>query len=218
MLQPSGSHQEFFERAGEKINYPKGRIMSWADDKQAWAYFLSTGHIRTGCSYTDGTECVVGYLQPGSTFSQSSAIFNHGGRIEMEFSPVQDCVLYRAKLTDFQAELQCNQQFMYDFLMMQLRDEMMMVDHIALLGERSLEQRFIRWLLMMAKFFGQTDGSGTLITVPQTLSEIAAWLNILRETAGKLMRRYTASGHILLKEKHLRIHDIVTLTGLLYPL
>lgn len=211
----SNSHRLFFEAAGEKLEFPKGRIASWSNDKQSWAYFLSEGCVRTFTSYADGTDKILGYLRRGSTFSQASTAFNHGGRGEMEFSALQDCTIYRVPVQEFWGNLQIDKAFSNDFLMMQLRDEMMMADHIIYLGEHNLERRFARWLLMMAKFYCEHDGEKHMILVPQTQSEIAAWLGLSRETAGKLVRSFTDRGFITLKQKRLRIHTLSKLEDVL---
>lgn len=210
----SDSHAIFFESAGEKLEFPKGRIASWPNDKQSWAYFLSKGCIKTFSSYTDGSEKILGYLRPGSTFSQASTAFNHGGRGEMEFFALQDCTIYRVKVQDFWARVQTDQAFSNDFLMMQLRDEMMMVDHIIYLGEHDLERRFTCWLLMMAKFYSEFEKDTAVITTAQTHSEIAAWLGLSRETVGKLVRKFSDDGYISLKKKQLRIHNLAQLEKL----
>lgn len=215
IFQISDSHRTFFEAVGEKLEYPRGRIASWSNDKQSWAYFLSAGCIKTACSYADGSDKVLGYLQPGSTFSQASTAFNHGGRGEMEFFALRDCTIYRVKVEEFWEQLQIDKAFSNDFLMMQLRDEMMMVDHIILLGEHDLERRFTRWLLMMAKFYGETEKDQVLITMPQTHSEIAAWLGLSRETVGKLVRKFIKHGFISLKQKRLRIGSLEQLEDIL---
>jgi CRP-like cAMP-binding protein len=207
IFQISDSHRIFFEAEGDKLEYPKGRIASWSNDKQSWAYFLSSGCIKTFCSYTDGSDKILGYLQPGSTFSQASSAFDHGGRGEMEFFALQDCVIYRVRVEDFWARIQTDKAFSNDFLMMQLRDEMMMVDHIIFLGEHDLERRFASWLLMMAKFYGKAEGTGVIITMPQTQNEIAAWLGVRRETVSKLMKIFNGNGFISLKQKRLIIHS-----------
>jgi CRP-like cAMP-binding protein len=211
----SGSHRTFFETTGEKLEYPKGRIASWSNDKQSWAYFLSTGCVKTFSSYADGSDKVLGYLRPGSTFSQASTAFNHGGRGEMEFSALQDCIIYRVPVEEFWGRLQTDKAFSNDFLMMQLRDEMMMVDHIICLGDHDLARRFSRWLLMMAKFYGEIEKDKVLITTPQTHSEIAAWLGLSRETAGKLVRDFIDRDYITLKQKQLRISSLEQLENLL---
>jgi CRP-like cAMP-binding protein len=214
IFQISDSHREFFEATGEKLVFPKGRIPSWSNDKQSWAYFLSEGCIKTFSSYLDGSEKVLGYLRPGSTFSQASTAFNHGGRVEMEFCALQDCTIYRMDVQAFWGRLQTDKPFSNDFLMMQLRDEMMMVDHIVFLGEHNLERRFTLWLLMMAKFYGEAENGKVLITMPQTHSEIAAWLGLSRETAGKLVRKFTDDGYITLKQKQLKISGLENLEAL----
>lgn len=211
----SDSHRTFFENKGEKLEYPKGRIASWPNDKQSWAYFLSVGCIKTYCSYVDGSDKILGYLQQGSTFSQASTAFNHGGRGEMEFFALQDCTIYRVTVQEFWGNLQTDKNFSNDFLMMQLRDEMMMVDHITLLGEHDLERRFARWLLMMAKFYCEQDNNELFISVPQTQTEIAAWLGLSRETTGKLVRNFIDRGYIALKQKRLQISDPEQLESLL---
>jgi CRP-like cAMP-binding protein len=99
--------------------------------------------------------------------------------------------------------------------MMQLRDEMMMVDHIILLGEYNLERRFARWLLMMAKFYSDIDNDQIIIISSLTHSDIAAWIGLSRETVGKLVHRFTDRGHIKLKQKRLRINNIKQLEGFL---
>jgi len=208
IFQISNSHGLFFEAAGEKLEFPKGRIASWPNDKQSWAYFLSEGCIKTYCSYVDGSHKILGYLRPGSTFSQASSAFNHGGRGEMEFCALQDCVIYRVPVHDFWSRLQTDKAFSNDFLMMQLQDEMMMVDHIILLGEHDLQRRFARWLLMMAHFYGETINNELFITMPQTHTEIAAWLGLSRETVGKLVRDFIDRGCIILKQKRLRIVNL----------
>lgn len=215
VLQISDSHRKFFEAKGEKLHCPKGQISSWSSDKQIWAYFLSSGHIKTFVSYADGSEKTLGYLSPGSTFSQASSAFNHGGRGEMEFFATQDCVLYRVSLMDFLTEMQTNQTFSNDFLMMQLRDEMMMVDHIVLLGEHDLDRRFNLWLLMMGKFYGATTDDSVAVNPPLTHNEVASWLGVRRETAGKLMRKSIDGGYISLKLKKLTISSLVQIEKLL---
>lgn len=215
IFQISDSHRIFFEEAGEKLEYPKGRIASWSDDKKSWAYFLSEGCIKTCSSYADGSDKILGYLRPGSTFSQASSAFDHGGRGEMEFYALQDCIIFRVPVQDFWGRLQTDKAFSNDFLMMQLRDEMMMVDHIIFLGEHDLQRRFARWLLMMAKFYGETINDGLFINMPQTHTEIAAWLGLSRETVGKLVRDFTKRGYITLRQKRLRIHALSHLEKIL---
>lgn len=133
----------------------------------------------------------------------------------MEFFALRDCTIYRVKVEEFWEQLQIDKAFSNDFLMMQLRDEMMMVDHIILLGEHDLERRFTRWLLMMAKFYGETEKDQVLITMPQTHSEIAAWLGLSRETVGKLVRKFIKHGFISLKQKRLRIGSLEQLEDIL---
>lgn len=215
IFQISDSHKLFFEANGEMLQLPKGRIASWSHDKQSWAYFLSSGCIKTYSSYTDGSDKVLGYLQPGSTFSQASTAFDHGGRGEMEFFALQDCIIYRVRVEEFWGNLQTDKAFSNDFLMMQLRDEMMMVDHIIFLGEHDLEQRFARWLFMMAKFYSDMVDNQVVITIPQTQSEIAAWLGLSRETTGKIVRKFISLGVITLKQKQLRIRSLAQLEKLL---
>ena len=215
IFQISNTHGLFFEAAGEKLELPKGRIASWSNDKQIWAYFLSKGCIKTYSSYMDGSDKILGYLRPGSTFSQASTAFTHGGRGEMEFFAVQDCVLYRVTIEEFWGRLQTDKAFSNDFLMMQLRDEMMMVDHITFLGEHDLERRFARWLFMMAKFYSETKNNELFISTPQTHSEIAAWLGLGRETTGKLVRKFINQDYITLKQKRLRINGLRQLENLL---
>lgn len=210
----TNSHGQYFREAGEPLKYTKGHIASWSDDKQSWAYYLSAGSIKTYCSYDDGSTKILGYLQQGSTFSQASTAFNHGGRGEMEFFALQDCTIYRVTVPQFWARLQIDQAFSNDFLMMQLRDEMMMVDHIILLGECNLERRFARWLLMMAKFYSIIEQDQIFITTPQTRSEIAAWLSLSRETVGKLVYKFTQAHHIELKQKRLKICNLQQLEQL----
>lgn len=215
LFQFSGAHRDFFAQHGQKVDYRKKQLMVWPADTTSWVYFLNTGLVKVSCFYDDGSESILGYFDPGLTFAQSGAYFHHNGGADLEYTAIDPCTVYRVPRDQFFAQLSRDKDFNQDYMTMLLRNQLLLIDRVIYLGEDALPKRCVRWLLFMAKYFGQRDGKTCFIAAPLTQDTVAALLNITRESAGKCLRQLIKDGYIRMEKKRITIMDIHKLQGLL---
>lgn len=88
-------------------------------------------------------------------------------------------------------------------------------DLVIYLGENRIHNRCVRWLMLMARYYGEQTDEGVRIMVPLTQDTIANFLHVSRESISKTLREFTKGGHITIRKKQITIKNVDGLKDLL---
>lgn len=208
------AHEAYFKQHGQRVTYEKGQTFVRPEDENPWVYFLDSGLVEIGYGFNDGTHRLMGYFFPGIVFAQNGLFFTSDGS-GLEYTAIKHCVLYRLVKTEFFDLITnnpaCNQEYM-DLLM---RNQFLLIERVAYMGERSIEKVVIRLLLSLSKYYGRQDGNSYYIDVPITQEAVARFAHATRESVSKTLRLLVNEKIISIKAKRLVILDAKKLQQLL---
>lgn len=203
----------FFEH-GELVEYEKGQHIVWKKDKCEWVFFSQEGLVRVSFTLPDNSSRIIGYFPPGMVFAQSGSFWGqHDGTLS--YTAELQTKVYRIKRQTFLKYLKDNPDTMQEYLNMTLRNQIFLVDRIVYQGEKGLYAKCVRWLLFMAKYYGNQKGVGCEITVPLTQDTTANFLHATRESVNVVLKQLEREKHITLSTKRIRITHINKLNKLL---
>ena len=205
--------QNFFVQHGQQMSYNKKQTFVRADDPQPWVFFLAEGAVEASYVFDYGESKILGYFIPNTVFSQNRLFYESDG--DLTYTTIEPTIIYRVHRDAFLAELNANTAFMGEYLQNTLILRIFTTDMVIYQGEPTAIRRAARWLLMMAKYFGEKTGSGVQIQIPLTHEVIANFLHISRESVGKTLRDLNRDGHITIDKKHITIYSTDSLKKLL---
>jgi CRP/FNR family transcriptional regulator len=87
---------------------------------------------------------------------------------------------------------------------------------MALLGTMRAEERLAAFLLNLSQRFLARGYSSTDFHLRMTREEIGSYLGLSLETVSRLFSRFQDDGYIAVQQKHILIHHIAGLSGLLH--
>ncbi len=203
----------FFEH-GELVEYKKGQHIVWQKDKSEWVFFLQEGLARVSFTLPDMSSRIIGYFPPGIVFAQSGSFWgNHDGTLS--YIAEIPTKTYRIKRQVFLKCLKDNPETMQEYLNMTLRNQIFLIDRVVYQGEKGLYAKCVRWLLFMAKYYGNPKGTGCEITVPLTQDTAANFLHVTRESVNVVLKQLEREKHIILSTKRISITNMKKLEKLL---
>ncbi len=195
------------------MHYGKKQTFVRADDPQPWVYFLAEGGVEASYVLDYGESKILGYFTPNAVFSQNRLFYDSDG--DLTYTTIEPSTIYRVHKDEFLSELDTNTAFLKEYLRNTLIFRLFTTDMVIYQGESTARRRAIRWLLLMAKYYGIEEAKGTKIQVPLTHTVIANFLHISRESVSKTLREFIRSGHISINKKHIVVHSTENLKRLL---
>ena len=213
----SAIHEKHFIEHGERLDVKKGHPIVWDNTKVPWVFFLQKGRMKLALPTVSGPSSILGYMIPGMTFAQPGAYFEPISE-GVIYEAVMPSTLYRIEIETFYTELDHNHELAKEWLWGVLKNQKAMVERIAYQGERGIRARVIRWLLFMAKYYGDTKGNSCEIYIPLTQEVIGQFVNATRESINKTLSEIIKSGLITIEKKQITIVDIEKLKKTLLTL
>ena len=209
------AHRDFFIKHGQKVQYPKNQIFVSPSDPSQWVYFLVEGMVKVSFSLRDGSEQIMGYFWPGSVFAQSRSFYeNDGGGLI--FQALYPSTLYRVHQKVFFQQLKTSLEFAAEYIQQLQINQIFLVERALYQGEHSVQRRCVRWLLFMARYYGEPTKQGDRLIMPLTQETVANFLHSSRESAGKTLQALIKDGYIAITKKRITIKDSAGLKQLLH--
>lgn len=205
---------DFFTENGEKITYEKGQHLVWKNDESDWVFFLAKGLVRASFTFSDDTSRIIGYFVPGAIFAQSGSFTNERDGM-LSYTAEGPAVVLRMRYQKFLTQLKNDPVLTGEYLNMTLRNQLLLIDRIVYQGEKGLHAKTVRWLLFMAKYYGEVEGNTCNITVPLTQATVANFLHATRESVNVELRELEKKNYIELSTKQISITNMSGLKKLL---
>lgn len=199
-------HEKFFKQEGELLNIPKGQYLVTVYDDSPWVFFLMDGLIKITFTLTNGDNRVIGYFLPGMSFAKSGSFFIDSGG-NLEYVLVKKSSLYRVPRKAFLDQLKSSSGFNQEYTNWLLKSQILLIERIVYQGEPTIERKVIKWLLFMAKYYGNKKQGVIVIDIPLTHELIAEFVHATRESVGVVMRKLEQAKLITIKNKLITIND-----------
>lgn len=204
----------YFEKHGQRLEYDKRQTLVRVDDPQPWVYFLEDGIVEASYAFPDGVDRMLGYFVPNSIFAQNRSFFDDAGG-DLKYLTITKTVILRVHRDDFLKQVAKVPKFNQEYLQMALLFRIFTTDLVIYLGENRIHNRCVRWLMLMARYYGEQTDEGVRIMVPLTQDTIANFLHVSRESISKTLREFTKGGHITIRKKQITIKNVDGLKDLL---
>lgn len=205
------THEAFFKERGSKLIYKKGQYVVTPNEASPWVFFLVDGLVDASFSFSDGSKRIIGYFLPGMSFAQSGAFFSDSGG-GLEYMVLEQATIYRVPQKLFLEQLAKDIAFNAEYTNWLLKTQILLIERIVYQGENTIQNKLLRWLIFMAKYYGQPQKAGAVIEVPLTQDVIADFLHVTRESIGKEMRCLVSERLISTKAKTITIFDLDAIT------
>lgn len=184
--------------------FRKNEIILVEDDTPNYMYIIFTGKVKVVQISLAGREKVLTYHKTGEFFGEMALV--DGKTSPATIIAIENANVGLLHKTDFETYLMRNEKVLralVDMLCSRLRESWLMV---KVLSFADAEQRVRATLKLMSMQYGVKDHRGTTITLKLTHSDIASYSSVSRETATRLIDRFSRQGEIeILDGKNIRI-------------
>lgn len=204
----SQTHHDYFTKSGEKVIYKKGHLLVDSITKSSYVYFLENGILKAVFNSADGTERLLGFFFPGTTFAQSGSFFDNPTS-GIAYELVETSTLYRVSSDEFFKKLNTNNEFTVAYLQTVLQNNLFLIERIIYQGEKDINAKFLKWLMFMSKFYGiDLENKARLIPISMTQDTISNFLHSTRESINRVFFSLKKEGYISVKHKQITINDV----------
>lgn len=208
---PLEHHREYFTKHARPTYYKKGEYLTNSHDPDIWVFFLVDGLVSVGFGSNSGDDRLIGYFLPGMTFAQSGSFFEGINTTRLDYKATTNCSVLRLPRDDFLKAVSRDPDLNKDYVFGLLRNQIFLLERIVYQSEKGVYNTCVRWLLFMARFYGQQIGPEVHIMTPITQEIAANFMNITRESAAVALKKLKTKKLISLQRKQATIHNLALL-------
>lgn len=171
-----------FER-GRKLSYKKGELIIRANETPTGVFLIESGLVKTYDITKYGEENLLIIRKSGEIFPLIWSTTGEERSVIYEaLTPVQ---LWKVDRVTYLEQLAKEKDALPSFI--DLIIEMYRIHSLRIINleYRTVRERIVSFLLIMAERFGENKNGKTVITAPLRRQDIASSVNSSRETAGR---------------------------------
>jgi CRP-like cAMP-binding protein len=131
--------------------------------------------------------------------------------VHLDYRACEDSRVFRLPREDFLHAMQDNKELSQDYVSALLRNQIFLVERIVYQSEKGVYNKCVRWLLFMAKFYGQITSGGIKIATPITQEIASNFMNVTRESAASALGALKKKKLISIDRKYLTISSVASL-------
>jgi CRP-like cAMP-binding protein len=200
---------------GKHIRLPKGQNVQFSNERMLVGV-LNTGYIKRYLITQDGSESIQVIYGPGHIFPMTplfSLIYGmdiNFGNETTYYKTMTATEMHVIDAETLSAELDANPLLYKDLLHtagVRLSSNIQRLDNLSL---KVTNRRVVHQLFYFARIFGESSDDGVRIMVPLTHDDLAAVLNVARETVSLSLARLREKG-LVETDRFIRIPDMEAL-------
>jgi CRP/FNR family transcriptional regulator len=176
---------ELFKKHGTPLTYKKGEFIIRPGDSPSGVFYIEAGLVKAYDITKYGEENLLIIRKSGEIFPLIWAVTGKGKHVIYE--ALTPTTVWRLGQKMFMESVEEQPGLIFPFLDIIL--EMYRIHSVRILNleYRSVRERLISFLLIMAERFGEKTKDGVLINVPLRHQDIASSINSSRETTSREM-------------------------------
>jgi CRP/FNR family transcriptional regulator len=176
---------KIFQTHGTRLTYKKGEFIIRPGEVPSGIFYIEEGLVKAYDITKYGEENMLIIRKAGEIFPLIWAITGQGKHVIYE--ALVPTKVWRVKRELFTETVQQQPGIIVPFLDIILEMYRMHSERILNLEYRSVRERLISFLLLMAQRFGKQGPQGLVIDVPLRHQDIASSINASRETTSREM-------------------------------
>lgn len=193
-------------QAGSPLTYKKGEFIIRPGDTPSGVFYIQSGLVKAYDITKYGEENLLIIRKENEIFPLIWSITGQGRRII--YQALSDVAVFRLNQTHFQELLRDDPTLQAPFMDIVFEMYRIHSERIMNLEYRTVRERLVSFLLIMADRFGRKINSGICIEAPLKQQDIASSINATRETTGRELANLSRKelitnhqGHIVIKDQ-----------------
>jgi len=190
---------------GSPLTYKKGEFIIRPGDTPSGVFYIEEGLVKAYDITKYGEENLLIIRKANEIFPLIWSITGQGRHII--YQALSNTKVYRLEQTIFQELLRNNPSLQTPFMDIVFEMYRIHSERIMNLEYRTVRERLISFLLIMADRFGKKNKLGICVEVPLKQQDIASSINATRETTGRELSNLTRKGLIINHQGYIVIKD-----------
>lgn len=200
---------------GSPLTYKKGEFIIRPGDTPSGVFYIQEGLVKAYDITKYGEENLLIIRKQNEVFPLIWSITGQGRHII--YQALSDVKVYRLDQKKFQDLLRDKPALQAPFMDIVFEMYRIHSERIMNLEYRTVRERLISFLLIMANRFGTKHDLGTCIMAPLKQQDIASSINATRETTGRELAQLARKDLVVNQEGHIIIKDVQKLHDILEP-
>lgn len=198
---------------GSPLTYKKNEFIIRPGDTPSGVFYIETGLVKAYDITKYGEENLLIIRKKNEIFPLIWSITGQGRHII--YQALSDTTVFRLEQTFFQDLLRDNPLLQAPFMDIVFEMYRIHSERIMNLEYRTVRERLVSFLLIMADRFGTKHKLGVCIEVPLKQQDIASSINATRETTGRELANLARKDLVINQDGHIIITDKKTLSDFL---
>jgi len=189
----------------ERVRLKKGDSLYRQGEPLTAVYGIKFGTLKTEYALPDGREQITGFHLPGEMLGLDGIGENHYQSNAVALEDSEACVV---RFSDFESLARQIPSLQHQFHRILSRELTQDQRHLLSLGCLRAEERLASFLLNLSDRLAARGYSPTEYHLRMSREEIGSYLGIQLETVSRLFSRFTESGLIQIKQRHIKLVDM----------
>lgn len=189
----------------ERVRLKKGESLYRQGDELTAVYGIKFGTLKTEYALPDGRQQITGFHLPGEMLGLDGIGENHYQSNAIALEDSEACVV---RFSDFESLARQIPSLQHQFHKILSRELTQDQRHLLSLGSLRAEERLASFLLNLSDRLAVRGYSPTEYHLRMSREEIGSYLGIQLETVSRLFSRFTESGLIQIKQRHIKLIDM----------
>lgn len=189
----------------ERVRLKKGESLYRQGDSLTAVYGIRFGTLKTEYALPDGREQITGFHLPGEMLGLDGIGENTYQSNAIALEDSEACVVRFNDFEQLARQLPSLQSQFHKILSRELTQDQR---HLLALGTLRAEERLASFLLNLSDRLAARGYSANEFHLRMSREEIGSYLGIQLETVSRLFSRFTESGLIQIKQRHIKLVDM----------
>jgi CRP/FNR family transcriptional regulator len=189
----------------ERVHLNKGENLYRHGDLLSSVYSVRFGTLKTEYCLQDGRQQVIGFHLPGEILGLDGIGDNQYQSNAIALEDSEACVVKFNEFETLARQIPSLQHQFHRILSKELTQDQR---HLLSLGSLRAEERLASFLLNFSDRLAARGYSPIEYHLRMSREEIGSYLGIQLETVSRLFSRFTESGLIQIKQRHLKLIDM----------
>jgi len=189
----------------ERVRLKKGDALYRQGDNLTAVYGIKFGTLKTEYALSDGREQITGFHLPGEMLGLDGIGNNQYQSNAIALEDSEACVVRFNEFESLARQIPSLQHQFHRILSKELTQDQR---HLLSLGSLRAEERLASFLLNLSDRLAARGYSPSEYHLRMSREEIGSYLGIQLETVSRLFSRFTESGLIQIKQRHIKLIDM----------
>jgi len=189
----------------ERVRLKKGDALYRQGDTLTAVYGIKFGTLKTEYALPDGREQITGFHLPGEMLGLDGIGNNQYQSNAIALEDSEACVVKFNEFETLARQIPSLQHQFHRILSKELTQDQR---HLLSLGSLRAEERLASFLLNFSDRLAARGYSPSEYHLRMSREEIGSYLGIQLETVSRLFSRFTESGLIQIKQRHIKLIDM----------